>query len=92
MEGGRSAIRCIGREKGLGQGDNTGSTTTGGGIAGLAADVGLDTEDANTVGSGQLSTECLGEGLGGCRGVVEDEVAALGSEVAGNGLTDAWGC
>lgn len=39
---------------------------------------------------GQILGELLGEALGGCRRVAQDEVTALGGEGFGDGVADAW--
>jgi hypothetical protein len=60
------------------------------GGAGGGADVCLYRDGLDVVGGGELGCEGGCRLGGGGRGVVEDEVAALGGEVLGDGGADAW--
>lgn len=79
---GRSRGRGGGVELGLGGGDE-------GGGPGGRAEVGLDAEGLDAVGGLEAVGERLGQGGGGGRGVVEDEVAAFRGEVLCYGGADA---
>lgn len=61
------------------------------GWAGGRAEVGLDGDRADVVGGGEVVCDGGGEVGGGGRSVVDDQVAALGGEVLGDGRADAWG-